>query len=313
MTNFPNYNVREDVIMNYHNMDALDYLRQLPDRSMDLIILDPPYYKVTKNRWDHQWKTKDEYNEWCSEWIRECSRVSKYSGNVWLFGYIKNIPHSFCELTNNNFNFRQQIIVQKSMRSIAGRTKMSQKLYPTITESIFHFHYEARPKIGELLETQRQLNGYTAKQINAYLGLSTNGGGAYSGMVNKNPEKMVYPKREYWDKLSNIFELPPYDDMVYMFNIQKGLRDVWSDIDFYDEERIHPTQKPIKLINRIIETCTVEGMNVLDPFSGSGATAVACDQLKRNFYGAEIDWNYFNLSSDRLRNTNNILSMLDSI
>lgn len=299
--------------MDYRNIDAIEYLKQLPDRSMDLIILDPPYYKITKNKWDHQWKTKEHYNEWCSQWIAECARVAKLSCSVWLFGYIKNIPHAFCELSNNNFTFRQQIIVEKSMRSVAGRTKIDQKLYPTITESIFHFHYEARPRIGELLETQRKLNGYSAKQVNELLGLSTSGGGAYSGMVNKNPEKMVYPKKKYWDKLSTVFNLPPYNDMVYTFNLQKGLRDVWHDINFYEEQRIHPTQKPLKLINRILNTSTLPGMNVLDPFTGSGVTALSCKQLNRNFYGTEIDHNYYSSSTERLHNTIDILSISDPI
>ena len=292
--------------MDYRNMDVLDYLRQLPDRSMDLIILDPPYYKITKNKWDHQWKTKDEYNEWCSEWIYECARVAKLSCSVWLFGYIKNIPHAFCEMGKNNFTFRQQIIVEKSMRSIAGRTKMDQKLYPTITESIFHFHYESRPYIGEILETQRKLNGYTATQINKLLGLSTNGGGAYSGMVNKNPEKMVYPKEVYWNKMSEVFDLPPYRDVVYTFNLQKGLRDVWRDIDFYSERRIHPTQKPSNLINRIIKTSTLPDMNVLDPFCGSGSSAISCNLLGRNFYGCEIDSEYYEKSKNLLNQSNTI-------
>ena len=143
--------------MDYKNMDVLDYLKTIPDRSMDLIVLDPPYYKVTKNKWDRQWKTMDEYNAWCDQWINECARVAKYSCSVWLFGYLRNIPSLFCRFTNNNFTFRQQIVVEKGMRAIAGRTKMDQKIYPTTTESISHFHYEARPHIGELLEEQRAL------------------------------------------------------------------------------------------------------------------------------------------------------------
>lgn len=308
-----NYRVEKSNIMNYKNMDVLDYIRTLPDRSMDLIILDPPYYKVTKNKWDRQWSTHEEYAEWCREWIYECARVAKYSCSVWLFGYLRNIPPLYCAFEHNNFTFRQQIVVEKGMRAVAGRTKMDQKVYPTTTESIFHFHYEARPHIGELLETQRQVNGLKNRQINRHLGLSTSGGGAYSAYVNKNPEKMVYPKKEHWDKLSQIFELPRYNEMVYTFDLQPGLRDVWRDIDFYSESRIHPTQKPVKLIKRLVETCSKEGMNVLDPFAGSAVTGVVCNLLNRNFYGCEISKDYYERSISHLHSTTYNLSNVASI
>ena len=296
----PNYSVEESNIMNYQNMDILEYLKTIPDRSIDLTILDPPYYKVTKNKWDRQWKTIDEYNAWCNEWILEVRRVSKLSGSVWLFGYLRNIPALYCSFTNNGFTFRQQIVVEKGMRSAVGRNKAEQKLYPTTTESIFHFHMESRPHIGELLESQRISKKMTSRQINRHLGLSTGGGGAYSAYVSKNPEKMVYPKPEHWEKLSTIFDLPRYNDLVYTFNLEKGLRDVWRDIDFYSEDRIHPTQKPMKLMERLINTSTKPGMNVLDPFSGSGATAVACKKLNRNFYGCDIDAQYYQDSKLRI-------------
>ena len=297
----PNYSVEGNDIMNYQNMDILEYLATIPDKSIDLTILDPPYYKVTKNKWDRQWKTIDGYNDWCEQWIKEIRRVSKLSGSVWLFGYLRNIPSLYCSFIDHNFTFRQQIVVEKGMRSAVGRNKADQKLYPTTTESIFHFHFESRPQIGELLESQRISKKMTSRAINRHLGLSTTGGGAYSAYVTKNREKMVYPKPEHWEKLSTIFDLPRYNDLVYTFKLEKGLRDVWRDIDFYEESRIHPTQKPLKLMERLINTSTTEGMNVLDPFSGSGATAVACRNLKRNFYGCDIDEQYYQDSMQRLQ------------
>ena len=297
----PNYSVEKTNIMNYKNMDILDYLKTIPDNSIDLTILDPPYYKVTKNKWDRQWRTIDEYNEWCNKWIHEVRRVSKLSGSVWLFGYLRNIPSLYCSFIDHNFTFRQQIVVEKGMRAAVGRTKADQKLFPTTTESIFHFHVESRPRIAKLLESQRIEKKMTNRQINAHLGLSTTGGGAYSAYVSKNPEKMVYPKREHWDKLSQIFTLPKYEDLVYTFKLQPGLRDVWRDIDFYSESRIHPTQKPLKLIERLITTSTKEQMSVLDPFSGSGVTAVACKNLDRNFYGCDIDSQYYEDSLTRIQ------------
>jgi DNA modification methylase len=69
------------------------------------------------------------------------------------------------------------------------------------------------------------------------------------------------------------------------------------------KERIHPTQKPLKLIQELIKLTTKEGNTVLDPFMGSGTTAVAAKSLKRKFIGFEIDKKYFKLAEDRLNNT----------
>ena len=295
--------------MNYQNMDCLEYLKSVEDKSIDLIIADPPYYRVVKDRWDKQWASLDEYNEWTTLWVKELERVAKYSCSLWLFGYPRNVQGTSLQLTEYGFNFRQQIIVNKGMRAVAGRTNTSHKLFPTTTESAFFFHYDAREHIAKLLEEQREQMKWKAIDINTLIGKSTSGGGAYSAMVNSNPEKRVYPKKEYWERMSEVFDLPTYEDLVYTFNLPPGISDVWDDIDFYDKStpKIHPTQKPLQLIDRIIRTSTNEGANVLDMFAGSGTTAVACKLLKRNFYGCEIDPEYYDLSKERIESVNPIL------
>ncbi|PIR40210.1 MAG: hypothetical protein COV33_00980 [Candidatus Zambryskibacteria bacterium CG10_big_fil_rev_8_21_14_0_10_34_34] len=67
--------------------------------------------------------------------------------------------------------------------------------------------------------------------------------------------------------------------------------------------RIHPTQKPLGLIKDLIELTTKEGDLVLDPFMGSGTTALACKQLSRNFVGFEINKEYCQMAEERLNQT----------
>lgn len=67
---------------------------------------------------------------------------------------------------------------------------------------------------------------------------------------------------------------------------------------------LHPTQKPIKLLRYLIEKCSDENMVVFDGFMGSGTTAVACKELKRNFIGFEIDKNYCDIANKRLKQSN---------
>ena len=66
--------------------DVMTYLDRLPDRSVDAIVLDPPYYRVVNEEWDKQWKSIDEYNAWMEEIVKKLQRVAKYSASVWLFG-----------------------------------------------------------------------------------------------------------------------------------------------------------------------------------------------------------------------------------
>ena len=86
------------------------------------------------------------------------------------------------------------------------------------------------------------------------------------------------------------------------------LSDVWTDIPALPhnaKEKVdHPTQKPIKLMERIISLFTNEEDTILDFCMGSGSTGVACKNLNRNFIGIEKDLNYFNISKERLNYEN---------
>ena len=63
----------------------------------------------------------------------------------------------------------------------------------------------------------------------------------------------------------------------------------------------HPNQKPLKLISKLISYTTAPGMTILDPFLGSGTTAIACEKLGRNCIGFEREQKYCKLIQDRLR------------
>lgn len=68
-------------------------------------------------------------------------------------------------------------------------------------------------------------------------------------------------------------------------------------------DRVHPTQKPVALMEYLIKTYTNEGETVLDFTMGSGTTGVACVNLSRNFIGIELDEIYFNIAKERITAT----------
>ena len=72
-----------------------------------------------------------------------------------------------------------------------------------------------------------------------------------------------------------------------------------------DKNRVHPTQKPVALLEYLIKTYTLEGETVLDFTMGSGSTGVACLNTNRNFIGIELDEGYFNIAQNRIEEVAN--------
>ena len=68
------------------------------------------------------------------------------------------------------------------------------------------------------------------------------------------------------------------------------------------KQEFHETQKPVELIQKIIEHSSDEGMTVFDPFMGSGTTGVACKNLNRNFIGIELNEDYYLTAKKRIEN-----------
>ena len=75
-------------------------------------------------------------------------------------------------------------------------------------------------------------------------------------------------------------------------------------IKFKKDSGLHPTQKPVALLEYLIKTYTNEGATVLDNCMGSGSTGVACVNTNRNFIGIELDEKYFNIAKERIEKCN---------
>lgn len=280
--------------------DCIEVLTKLDDESVDLIIADPPYWKVVGEKWDYKWRTLEDYIEWSILWLNQIERVLRKGGSFYLFGYFRTLVYLIPELDKLNMELRQQIIINKGMQSVSGRATKNYKIFPNVTESILFFVKDSKPFIRDFLKQRQKELGLSSKQINELLGVKSNGGGMWSIYTGKNICKQV-PTRELWEKLKIILKFDiPYESISITFNSIMGITDVWDDINFYEKNRIHPTQKPYKLIERLILASSNENDLVLDPFSGSGTTALVAKQLNRNFIGIEIDEEYKQSSEERL-------------
>jgi DNA modification methylase len=276
--------------------DCNDFMKKLEPRSIDTVILDPPYFNVVNEKWDTQWKDLEEYLDWFKPIIQEISRISKHSCSLWLFGYVYQLSYLIPIVEAQGFTYRQHITIDKGLRSVAGRTSNKLKMFPTATEYVVYFHKESRGLIREYLQKKQVETKKSSKDINLHLGKAINGGGTWSTIAGVKQKNIQYPTREDWDKLSDLFGgmSMDYDDVVFKFNPIQGLTDVWTDINFYDTKypKKHPTQKPFKLIERLLLCSTDEGDVVLDPFMGSCMTGLVCKKHGRHFIGCEKEETY---------------------
>lgn len=287
--------------------DCIEELAKLADKSVDLVIADPPYWKVIGEKWDYQWRTENDYVEWSIKWIKEVSRTLRYGGTFYLFGYFRTLALLVPYFDEMELDLRQQILVDKGMRAVSGRATKKYRMFPNTTESILFITKENRKFVKPFLKERQHALGMSAKEINEALGVKSNGGGMWSIYTGKNVCEQ-FPTEKTWNKLQKVldFELP-YEKVAQTFNPQMGLTDIWRDIDFYKEKRVHSTQKPLKLIKRLIKASSNKEDLVVDPFGGSGSTALASIQLNRKFITIEKDENYYNSIIQRIEEVKNPL------
>ncbi|MBD3351774.1 MAG: site-specific DNA-methyltransferase [Candidatus Lokiarchaeota archaeon] len=280
--------------------DALKQLKQIPDKSIDLVIADPPYFKVANQKWDYLWRTKEEYIEWSLNWIKEISRILRYGGTLYLFGYFRVLSHIIPRLEEIEIELKQQIIINKGMQAVSGRATKKYKIFPNVTEIILMMIRDNKQFLKPFLKNRQKEKGFSAKEINERLGVKSNGGGMWSIYAGKNVCEQ-FPTKEKWEKLQKVLDFNlEYEKVSQTYNTIMGITNVWDDIDFYKEKKYHPTQKPLKLLRRLIKTSSNKGDIILDPFMGSGATAIASKSLGRQFIGFEISEEYCDIANKRL-------------
>lgn len=272
--------------------DCLNLIKNVPNEAIDLVIADPPYFKVIGEKWDYEWRTLNDYIDWSCQWLKDVSRVLRLGGTLYLFGYFRVLAHIVPKLQTLGLEFKQQIIIDKGMQAVSGRATKNYSIFPNTTESVLLIIKDNKEWLKAFLKEKQTQRGWTSKQINEKLGVKSNGGGMWSIYTGKNVCEQ-FPTRERWSQFEEIFDFSlAYDKVSQTFNPIMGFTNVWTDIDFYDEKRIHPTQKPLKLILRLIEASSNPRDVLLDPFMGSGTSAVAAKILKRNYIGFEIDEDY---------------------
>ena len=134
----------------------------------------------------------------------------------------------------------------------------------------------------------------------------------YKELPIYNQEKVVHEGKKVSNSVNGFMtktvssnELKPVeyvdDGTRYQCEILKFNRDVRT-------ENLHPTQKPVALLEYLIKTYTNKDQVILDMFMGYGSTGVACIKQQRKFIGIELDESYFNIAKSRIEKNHNELN-----
>lgn len=285
--------------------NCIEILNEYQDNYFDLTIADPPYWKVVNEKWDYKWRTEDDYIEWSKKWINAVYRTLRIGGTFYLFGYFRTLAKLIPFLQETGFSLRQQIVINKGIKAVAGRATKNYKMFPNVTESILFLIKDNIPFSKKILKERQKTVGITSKEINEALGVKSNGGGMWSIYTGENVCEQ-FPTREIWLKLQSTLQFNiPYESVAQTFNPEMSITDVWNDIDFYEEKRYHPTQKPLKLIDRLVRASSNAGDRILDPFAGSGSTLISCENNDRIATVIEIDEQYVSKIKQRLEDKTN--------
>jgi adenine-specific DNA-methyltransferase len=287
-----------------YNKDCIDGMSGIDNETIDLAILDPPYFRILNEKWD-KFKDKSNYFSWTKDYLFILEQKIRLNGTVLLFGCSRNfntvsgINNILEEL---DFEFIQEIILDKGMKSVAGRTSKKIKMLPPVSENIIVYRKNGKPFIKSLLKHKQKEFNFSSKQIREIMGFAGNGGGNWTKYCG-DTEFPLFPTEEHWNKIKKIFDISiEYKSIKETYNPIFGLTNVWTDIEFYVKDRIHPSQKPISLMERCLNIFSDEKNIVLDLFSGSGSTCIASKNTNRNYIGFEKDFENYNKSIENAQN-----------
>lgn len=307
-----------DITQEWKIGDCLDLMKDLPDNSVDLIIADPPYYKIKKDAWDNQWKTLSEYLDWLEVRAIEMKRVLKNNGSLYMFGDDERIAYVQV-MMDKHFNFLNHLVWYKRNNMPIKGANNFRKFAP-VSERILFYSSNEHDTTGlftiekefvaplnpfvKILKEARLLAGFSINQVAEYGHFygNVNHGGAVTNWENG----YSIPSLKQWKILCEYLQIIDsnyedlrleYEDLRRTFNYTTGMHEVF-DIPIINtsENTDHPTTKPRELIKRLVESSSNAADVILDPFLGSGVTMNVCVNLNRNFIGFEIsdewEWNY---------------------
>ena len=290
--------------------DCLELMKDIPDGSVDLVLTDPPYGVITKSTHDLKgWQNKS--IKWDSRIsaeniFAEIGRVLRPNGKCVLFS---QEPYT-SELITKQVPSMPFLYRAVWVKNNAGNVLGCKQNMVSYFEDICIFSKQAyddlkiHPLRKYFLDEKQKCGSVDFRKI---LG---------NGMASHyftNGTQFALPTRENYEKLQTTGcfardwdELKKIDEQFNerfrsVFNLWQGGKSKSNVLEYKkDNDGYHPTQKPVALLEDLIQTYSNEGNTVLDFTMGSGSTGVACVNTNRRFIGIELDEGYFNIAKKRI-------------
>ena len=283
--------------------DCLELMKELPDESVDAVITDPPY-NIGKD-FEGENMQIQEWVNWCEKWVKECNRVLIAGGAFYItlgwqsIAEFKVMVNKFPELRLKNWIIWYR---QDGWKGDNGYGQSYENILYYIKDNV---PTEDEKAFRKYLNEKRIEKKLSLSDINKHFGWASNGGGCASGyMGDKNQREWQIPGRRHYELLKEYLELDNrFDNLPFgvKFNKTDVSDDVWLNPKSEKDRLGHPTQKPIKLMRRMVIGSTNEDDTILDPFIGSGTTAISSILLKRRFIGFEREEEYYKIATERIK------------
>ena len=273
-----------------YNIDCLEYMKTLPDESVDVICTDPPYKYL-----DH--KLDRDFDE--QVFFDEAVRLLKDGGWIILFGRGTSFYRWNTMLHERGMVFKEEVIwdkirpssflnpLKRKHETISIFCKKCGHIFKSSVPYLEKKEYDLYGIIADIKRMRAILNN--TKELDAVLDYLETNSLSYNE-CNKSPVNYT-TNHSVVNRSSRPAEC--------LKQMREGMSES-SIISVLPEQykRIHPTEKPVRLIERLLQLVIKEGV-VLDPFSGSGSCRIACHNLGLDFIGCEIDEEYYNASQER--------------
>ena len=241
--------------------DSIEWMKTINDESIDMVFADPPY-NIKKADWD-DFGSQERYIEWSMRWIEQASRILKPTGSLYVCGFseiLADLKHP----SMRYFSSCRWLVWFYRNKANLGKD------WGRSHESILHLR---KKDFGHI--------NYDDVRI------------PYGKHTLKYPDHPQADSSQYGRKGSHWTPNP-------LGAKPKDVVEIPTTCNGMNEKTPHPTQKPEELLRKLTLASSSEGDLVLDPFSGSGTTAVVASQLHRQWLACDENPEYNQWATQRL-------------
>ena len=306
--------------------DCLELMKNIPDGSVDLVLTDPPYGTIKgieKSRaskdcgyracdWDEVIPT--------DKMFAELSRVLRPNGKAILFAqepYTSTLVKS--AIPSLPFNYRAVWYKNTAGNILGAKSAMVSRYEDICIFSKLGHDYLGENPLREYFAMVYEFIGKTKKEIMQIVGQRADhcfrlNSSQYSLCTEQTYKELIAEfgigKMQGFIEYAELRKMQDEYTQKYasVFNLWQGGKSKSNVLEYKkDNDGYHPTQKPVALLEDLIQTYSNEGNTVLDFTAGSGSTGVACVNTNRRFIGIELDDGYFNIAKKRIEEAVNDL------